>query len=147
MNPTHFIPDGYEEQGYIAERPRMFPALRFVYRPMIAEDRDVIITQSGRKPPAEYHKVLRAAMVSRMKEWNATDDKGQPLPISSTTLRNLRPRLFDRLYSIVSGDEPSDIDPASTPTQQNEAADAALEAAISGKPAPQAKQEADAKNS
>jgi len=148
MKTTHFISDGYDEPGYIAEQPGLFPAMRFTYRPMLAVERDAIAAQSVRRSPKEYHDhFLVPTLADFIKSWDAVDKVGQSKPISAASVRTLRPRLFDRLYSIVCGDSPSDIDPLSTPDEQNEAADMDLLATITGRSIGQAKQEADAKNS
>lgn len=146
MGVTHFIPDGYEEPAYIAERPGVHKALRFAYRPMLVEARDTLAIAANKKPKESYHAILAAAMASRIVGWSASDPSGKPLPVTAASILGLRPLLFDRLYSIISGDSAGDIDPQETPEKVDEAAEAALQAAITGIPVQQAKQEANAKN-
>lgn len=146
MKLTHIIPDGYEEPGYIAEQAGLFPAVRFVYRPMLAEARDTITATTSRKQPNEYHKILAAAMASRIVKWDVVSADGKPLAADAATIRQLRPRLFDRLYSIICGDSSSDIDPKAEPQAQNADAEAALQAAIDGRSAAEVKREEDGKN-
>lgn len=143
---THYISDGYEEDGYIAELPGLFPALRFKYRPMLVEARDTLAQALSSRRPSESHKALSAAMASRIVNWDASDATGKPLPIEPVTFQHLRPRLFDRLYAIVCGDSASDIDPKAAPQAQNAEAEAALQAAIEGRPVSEVKREADEKN-
>jgi hypothetical protein len=147
MKLTHIIPDGYEEPGYILEQLGLHPEVRFVYRPMLADARDTLARASSGKQPSEYYKILSAAMASRIVSWSVAGMDGKPLPVNAATALTLRPRLFDRLYSIICGDSPSDIDPKASPQAKNEEAEAALQAAIDGRPVAQIKQEADAKNS
>jgi hypothetical protein len=146
MKLTHIIPDGYEEPGYIAEQPGLHPEVRFVYRPMLADARDTLARASSGKQPSEYYKILSAAMASRIVSWSVASPDGKPLPVNAATALALRPRLFDRLYAIICGDLPSDIDPKASPQAKNEEAEAALQAAIDGRSVAQIKQEADAKN-
>jgi hypothetical protein len=147
MKLTHTIPDGYEEPGYIAEQPGLYPEVRFVYRPMRVDERDTLARASSGKQPSEYCKILAAAMASRIVSWDLNAADGNALAVCAATAFTLRPRLFDRLYGIICGDSPSDIDPKAAPQARNEEAEAALQAAIEGRPAAQVKQEADAKNS
>jgi len=147
MKLTHIIPDGYEEPGYIAEQAGLYPEVRFTYRPMRVDDRDTLARASSGKKPSECCKILSAAMANRIASWSVTNAAGLRLPVDAAAILTLRPRLFDRLYMIISGESSSDIDPTAAPQAKNEEAEAALQAAIEGRPAAQIKQEADAKNS
>ena len=147
MKLTHIIPDGYDEPGYIAEQAGLHSAVRFVYRPMLAEERDTLARASAGKQPAEYYKVMAAAMASRIVSWDVVGVKDEALPVAASSIRTLRPRLFDRLYAIICGDSPSDVDPKASAQVRDEEAEAALQAAIEGRPVSDVKQGADAKNS
>lgn len=143
---TFTIEDGYSQSAYIAAVPNLHPALRFKFRPMLTEDRDTITDALQSKNVAETHKTLVGAMVSRVVSWSATNSKGEPLPVDAVSIRRLRPRLFDRMYYIVTGRESGDTDPEQSDAAYRADSDAALQAAIKGTTMADVREAADEKN-
>lgn len=115
----HVIPDddGYTLTRYIEGVPRMYGALRFTYRPVPSIRRAKF--RDGQKNESEEAslKYVANAAAQRIKEWNAVDLNGKPLPINMAGVLDLHPSLQVRLmnivvYSIEGGDadpEASDI--------------------------------------
>lgn len=143
---TFTIEDGYTQQAFVAALPNVHPALRFKFRPMLAEDRDTINDALGRMDVAASHKAVVGAMATRIVSWSATKADGTALPVDATSIRALRPRLFDRLYSIISGREGGDSDPEQAAANYRADADAALQAAIEGRRPADAREAIDEKN-
>lgn len=106
-----FIPieDGWTEAGYIAESPRMHPAVRFQFRPVLVSERSAIAREYDRRPH-EVAKVNAEHLARKLASWNL------PLPTTADNILRLRPRLFDRLLAVVFGNESSDLDPDASPT-------------------------------
>lgn len=140
----NIIPDGYTENGFIAEAPGLHGELRFAYRPMLSEERDTIDRAAQASPVSQVHAMYRKALAMRLQSWSEVDDKGVPSPINDATLKRLRPTLFDKLYNTVAGYRASDADPAkSKPASQ---VDGELEAALAGRPVGEVREEGDLKN-
>lgn len=131
------ILDGYTRPGYIAKVPYLHPELRFRFRPMLALERDELLTASRRLSPQQFAASMAKAMANRIVEWNLTHD-GQPVTISSDNIQRLQPNLFDRLFWIVSGANVvdgrniSDVDPQWDTSEADAESDAALDRAING---------------
>lgn len=140
----NIIPDGYTEEGYIAEDVRLHGELRFSYRPMLAEDRDAIEKVARAGSAVQAHALYRKAVASRVTNWSEQDAHGVPVPINDANLKRMRPLLFDRLYNVVSGFRASDADPTRELTPEE--IDHELEAAITGQPVGDVRAEANAKN-
>lgn len=118
-----FITDGQDERGYIAESPRLHPALGFTFRPILVEERDTIERARGAKSGvADAHAVIRRAMAKHVKTWDA------PAPITDEHLRKLRPALFDKLWAILAGDRGSDLRPGESDKAVADQLDVELEA-------------------
>jgi hypothetical protein len=130
----HTIDDGYDEPGFIAEVPRLFPALRFTYRPMLPEQRDFVLRQLNKLTPEQYSLRVCAEIAARVKSWNATGRAGAVVPINVASVRTLWGPLFDRLFAVISGDMASDVDPEASPEDQQRAADDAMQAGLQGLP-------------
>lgn len=135
----HIIPDGYTEEGYIAEVPGLHPALRFAYRPMLNLERDVLQNLAAKESPQRINQAFTDAAVSRLQSWGATDQQGDPLAINAKNFSRLRPALFNRVYNIIAGYQPSDPDPAKVVESDEERQ--LLEAVTHGRPIGEVRQE------
>jgi hypothetical protein len=107
-----FIEDGQTEPGYIAAEERLYPELRFTYRPMRKEDRDVFKVGTMALGPSESVAKTVEELVNRMPSWEAK------VPVSAERIRKLRPQLLDKLIAIVWGYLPPDADPRAAPQEK-----------------------------
>lgn len=103
-----FIRDGYTEQGYIAEIPRLHQSLTFDYRPFTNEQRQQLIQENGKLGEANAARNSAKVLATKIKSWDLHDEKGNVAPISPLAILHLRPALYDRLFVIVLGLAPSD---------------------------------------
>jgi len=144
LSISGIIRDGYSRPGYIAKVPYLHPALRFRFRPMLVAERDELIAASNRLTPQQLSAAMAKAVATRIIDWDLTHD-GVPVERSAENVSRLQPNLFDRLFWIISGSQVSggrnvsDVDPKWPNDERNSEADAALEAAINGTAAIEAK--------
>lgn len=122
------IEDGYTEDGYIAEEPRLHPALRFRYRPMLSAERAQAMREMERavkSPNAKQSEIVSARlMASRIEEWDLQNSQGETVPITEEILLKVKPHLSNRLYAIVIlGTSPSDEDPEAISEKKPELAE------------------------
>lgn len=108
-NWTHAVlRKGFVRRGYIAEKPGLYPAVRFVYTPLLPEQVDemeyAIATLKANQQKQATAKVA-AALLPRLKSWSIEE------PISELNLRSLGDELLSRLRQIMCQRLPSDIDP------------------------------------
>ena len=109
-----YIPDGYTYDGFAAAVPGLYDDFRFKYRPMTPLERQRLLTENGRMTNAE--KVVEntcKALAVKITEWNLQHpDTGERIDVSWKVLQNnIEPALYDRLFGIVAGMEPSSPDP------------------------------------
>ncbi len=142
---TFLIRDGYTEHGYIREEERLYPALRFQFRPLTFAERDAVASSITGKSPSESAEMFCKAVVAHVTKWDAVEDN-KALPIDLETVRLMRPNLVDRLYNIISGRLCGDYD-KEAPQAPQEKMDSALKSALYGKPPGQVKEERAEKNS
>lgn len=109
-DPT-FIPDGYTRPGYIRRVPGLHGALRFTYRPLLPDERDALVRETGKRSAAEFGALTRKMLQKHVTEWD-NKHEGQALPIDNETLRRLPPPMYTKLENIVSGYTPSDLEEA-----------------------------------
>ena len=110
----NFIDDGYTQAGFIAAREGMHDDLRFTYRPMLPEEVDKVQAVLEREDVAASHAAIRGVLLEKLKSWS------DELPVTADSLRRLRPALWNRLYLIAAGRQPSDPDPKATPDERDE---------------------------
>ena len=128
----NYIPDGYDEPGYIKENPGLHGELRFRFRPMLRADRIVIVTAAANLPPEKRGANAAKAIKARLILWDLKDKDGKPQEITEENILRLKPALFDRLEDIVYGYSASDPDPQWTADQKQADTEAALNAALEG---------------
>lgn len=141
------IDDGYTKPGFIAPEDRLHQGLSFEYRPMLPEEADAVDEVIVKQPAQESHKVIRAALRNHLVSWDEKDKSGKALSIELDHVRRLPPRLFNKLYRIVSGQIASDDLPDASPDQERDYVQALLESAGTDKSPGQVADEADQKNS
>lgn len=128
------IQDGYTRSGYVAAVEGLHESLAFKFRPMLPETVDAVGESLKSKSARDGNRVLAAAIVNQLVEWSEVDADGKSLAITIDTVRRLPWKLFNRLYSVVSGMGPSDPLPEAKPVEDQDFAAALIEAAETGKP-------------
>jgi hypothetical protein len=125
--------DGYTEKGFIAQRDRLHPALRFEFRPCLAEERALFIRQNvnlgDKEQIARNTKLLKEKLLS----WDLKQRSGDTAPIQHDALRRVKPALLERLLGIVLGLDAPDEDPTKSPEEITQDAADKAEANKSGK--------------
>jgi len=128
-----YIHDGYTRRGYIAEVRLLHEALRFTYRPMLQQDRSVVmgaITQTKDLRKAES--ISAEIIKSQLAEWDLHDHESSAVPLEVPNILRIQPSLFDRLLRIVLGGDGGDEDPDAGGSEQAEDAGQQLAAALAG---------------
>lgn len=142
QNDCAFLHDGYTRKGFIGAVPGLFPEIRFTFRPMLTQDRSVMTDRLTKAKPEMADRISAEAVAARISEWDVTDSRGELVPISMANVLRLQPSALGRLFAIVTGTLPTDIDPEWSAGEQEAEADEQLRFAISGtRP-----EEADTKN-
>jgi|SRR6516162_9617071 hypothetical protein len=102
---TKFIDDGYTREQFIdvAEGP----ALRILYRPMLAAERRRLALQTvrlagrgnaGRQAAA---RLVVSAIAARLVEWDLAGADGMPIEIHGDAVAALDPPVFEAIHSTV----------------------------------------------
>lgn len=120
---TGYIPDGYTRPGYIQAVPRLYDSLRFEYRPSrrITRAKHFRDLDKVKNDDDKSERVACDFIASRLVSWDAKNEEGESIPLSSATLGDLEPVLFERLYTIILGNAIPDEDPESpTPADKGE---------------------------
>lgn len=111
MSFLGIINDGYTENGYIAEHKRLYPAVRFTFRPMLIAE----LVEYGRAVDKlkgmEVRRYVAQLLKDKISSWDLVDAKGESVPVNVANFLKLKASLFDKLFGIVSVQIPSDDDP------------------------------------
>ena len=100
------IRKGFVRRGYIEQRVGLYPAVRFVFTPMLPEHVDEMEYAIGNlKNPVQATGVVATHLTRRLKAWSLDE------PINEINIRSLGNALLDRIRLIVSMKLPTDIDP------------------------------------
>ena len=120
--------DGYTEIAYIEARERMYPAVRFNYRPIRVLDRVNImeelreLNRKGRSQNAES--MIATEIANRVTSWEFLDPQGDvidesPEPTKKSVLC-LKPQLFVRFADVILyGTDGGDMDPCEDPSEED----------------------------
>lgn len=128
-----YIHDGYTVDGYIAEVKRLHPHLRFTFRPMLIQERAVIIREIQKMDnPVKEETTAAQAISKRVTVWDLKDGGGKVVELTTSKILRAHPALFSRLFQIVLGTVESDEDPEIAEADRNEQADRDLKAALAG---------------
>jgi len=114
------ISDGYTRQGFIKGNGDLHPDVKFSYRRILYDDRDEVFRSGSTraKTSRAFNTLLRNLVLKHMDDWDLKYDanhpnealRGKDMPLTEENLRTEVPsELWDRLYNIVSGREPSDL--------------------------------------
>ena len=111
---TGVIEDGLDQPGFIAEVVGLHPACNFTFRPVTPEAWEGFESEKEKRSAknAEQARAMIGEFLSKkIRSWDLTDSKGSVIPVSELACRKLRPILQFKLYRIVCGLEPTDINP------------------------------------
>lgn len=147
MHKTHIPDDGYTEKGYIAKRPGLHGPVRFTFRPAsILEHGQVTSKEATELGAEEYNRNSAEFVVAKLQEWSLLNGEQKALAIDFENVWKLKPAVFNRMFGIIAGWDPSDIDPEWPPAERREASELAKQAKSSGAAFGTVKAEADAGN-
>jgi len=134
-----YIHDGYTVNGYIEADERIHAEVRFTYRPVLAQDRSVIMRQiQMANDPRKEEAIAAAAIAGYVKSWDIRkpkepgSDELVSVPIKASEVLRLNVRLTNRLYRIVMGDSAPDEDPNDIAASGESDAEKELQAALNG---------------
>lgn len=139
MSEVSYIHDGYTEAGYIEAEPNLYPACRFVFRPMLQQNRAVIFDRITKSDPRKQEMLAAQAIVAQVSVWDIkmaksmTDGELLTVPLTPASVLRLKPSLANRLYRIVTGLAAYDDDPEATDAERDARAAEDEAAALAGK--------------
>jgi hypothetical protein len=99
------IDDGYTREHFIDLADR--PALRVLYRPMLAAERRRLALQTvrlgarGKAGREAASRLVVSAIAARLVEWDLADACGAPIEITPESVAALEPGLFEAIHSMV----------------------------------------------
>lgn len=146
MQRCDYLTDGYTEKGFIAEVVGLHGDLRFEYRPLLVSQEAALYELAQASNQAEFQEAVGKLLVRQLVSWSLKDNKGTPIQITEANVMRLRPRLFNRLFSIVRGTEPTELDPVWKTETRQDAVKAKMEAILAGTTVGEVKEAADQKN-
>ena len=114
---TGYIADGYTVSAYLAEAPKLYPALRFKFRPCTSEEVNGFIESLAGKGAREEARAVAKFLATKIASWDVQDAAGKEILVSEAALSRLHVSLSRRLYRVVIGTEAWDDDPQA-PTDQ-----------------------------
>jgi hypothetical protein len=143
---ANFIADGYTQPGYILPVERLHDALRFRFRPVLAEERSLLADSALTATAASYLRQVAALVAEKLVDWNVTDPQGNDVEISPANVLRLQPELLLKLQQIVLGVVASDIDPRWPDEQVDRLAEEELAATAGGCSIGEAREQESEKN-
>lgn len=100
----HFIEDGYTLEGSIPEKPGVHSALRFKYRPVLAEERSTFRRAAlSDQDVANYGKRMVDLIAKHLIEWDALLAGGCEAAVTRPLVAKLHPDLVDGIFDIIMG--------------------------------------------
>lgn len=111
--PTYYR-DGYTRRVFLKGEPGLYGDVEIEMRPMLVEERDQLQSVVQSKPPAVFNAAIRAELAKRIVSWNATDDRGQAVEVNAANVGRVPPKLYDRLYWVMTGRDAGDPLPGAT---------------------------------
>ena len=112
MKLTNYIPKNFLQSGYIALVPRLHDALRFKYRPAVVLERAELRAAAAADPQGGLERCAAALLLNKLACWDYHGpDSSAILPITRENLLEMHGEVFSKLYQVVFGMRPSDIDP------------------------------------
>lgn len=99
------ITDGFKQRFFIAAAPGLYPELRGVFTPMLPDAVNVADDEIQKSEPDRLATTLAKYLSAHVHEWSFTE--GRP---TAQHFRRMRPGQLNKLYRIVSGKIPTDLD-------------------------------------
>lgn len=140
------IEDGYTESGVLLGVPGLYPRLAFRFRPMLIQERMEYGQAAEKAGPMTLRKLVASYLAKKLQSWDLKDAKGETVPLTTDNLLKLKARLFDRLFSVVSTDQPPDLEPDKAADDDGDVADVS-KAAETGRTVAEVREERQRKNS
>jgi len=140
MSDPVIIDDGMSFDGYIQPVERLHGSVEFTYRIFLSEKRAELLTRIASKKPAEGERMAAIAVADRLLSWDASDGKGGNLGITEANVLRLHPKISNRLYRIVMGDEPPDEPPGAKNQNGSVDAESEFRAALNGESTDEARE-------
>jgi hypothetical protein len=128
------IEDGYTERGVLAASG-LHPRVEFTYRPMLVEQIGDHFQAAEKLAGKNLRRLVADHIARHVKGWDLKDAKGDPVPLDKDHVLLLRPRLFNRLFSVVVGDEAPDERPGADAAEVDAEVADLLKAAETGRSA------------
>jgi hypothetical protein len=132
--------------GYIAKSEfGVYPELRFEYTPLDYEGRQKIdkAQREARENPEKSTLLTCSTIKNHLQGWEANQSHlfshvpgnpdGDALPLTVTSVRQLKPMLIDRLFLIIMGFAASDPVPGASDEESEDYADTIIKAASENK--------------
>ena len=119
----NIIEDGFTQDGFVQSVEGLHGEMRFRFRPMLPEDVEVLEVmreREGERDPKAVRVKLAKEMAARITAWDQMLKSNAPAPVSETVIRRLKPALQAKMYNIIAGIRPTDLDPARAQNQNIE---------------------------
>src|SRR5581483_448182 len=126
--------DGYSEPFVILGVPRLYPRDEGRFRPMVLEQLIDYWRVSEKLNELQIRKLVATYLAAQIEEWDLKDAKGEVWPLTQASMMRVKHKLFGRLFRMVSGDEAPDLEPGKPAEIRDEDLEAAIEAAKTGRP-------------
>ena len=94
----------------------------------------------------QFDQQARELLADNILDWDLTDPASNPIAVSREAIDRLQPELFLKLYRVVFGYDPSEVDPQWPSEQQDALAAETREAESAGKTIGELREERDEKN-
>ncbi len=141
-----FINDGYTETAVIVEVRGLYPRVQFRFRPMLIEERVEYFRAAEKMTGLQLRRYVARWLAKKMQDWDLKDQKGNVVPIAEDAMLKVKSRLFDRLFQIISTEEPPDESPDRTAEEQDGEIKDLLESLDKGRPVTEVREERERKN-
>lgn len=128
-----YIPDGYTRPGYIEAIPGLHGALGFVFRPMLAHERSIVLESIEKAGRNKSDRLAASTIAHRIVSWDLKHPvSGGEIQVSEPEAIRLHPILLSRLFNIVLGNMASDINPDWDDETKTDLDDEAFQRALDG---------------
>lgn len=108
------IRDGFTQRGYVKAVEGLHGELKFNFRPMLpeeVEELEALRDTANQNNASKIRSKIGEELAKRLTSWSVQfEDK--PAEISPLNVRSLRTSLQTKVYNIVAGFAPTDIDPS-----------------------------------
>ena len=143
-----YLPDdGYTERAALDAVTHVHPRVEFTYRPMLVEEAGDYYRAAQLAQGAALRRLMASYLARHLKSWDVKGVDGNVLALDHKTLLRLKPRLFNRLFLVVSGDDAPDARPGQSAEDAEAEADDARKAAEHGRTVAEVREERLRKNS